>query len=163
MLTLVKKINKLSDITNNMTRKFAIVFFIVMTIATVIQVISRHTMKYSFSWTEEVARFTFIWVNMLGACIGIKYGTHATVSFVHELVPKKVSKILKIIVDLLITFGCVLMITEGMRIVSVTANQPSPAIRLPMSFIYISVPICGVIMLIHVLSNLFTLTVKEDN
>ena len=51
-----------------------------------LQIISRYTALIpSYIWTEELSRFLFIWMIMLGAMIGIKEGTHFEVDVWPEL------------------------------------------------------------------------------
>jgi len=42
-----------------------------------IQIVARYTALIpAWIWTEEMARFLFIWMVMLGAMIGVREGTH---------------------------------------------------------------------------------------
>jgi len=42
-----------------------------------LQIVARYTrMIPSYIWTEEMSRFLFIWMVMLGAMIGVREGTH---------------------------------------------------------------------------------------
>src|SRR3954467_3461762 len=51
-----------------------------------LQIIARYTQLIpSYIWTEELSRFLFIWMIMLGAMIGIKEGTHFEVDVWPEL------------------------------------------------------------------------------
>ena len=60
-------------------------WLLVVTIAVLVfpvslQIFSRYTeLIPSYIWTEELARFVFIWAIMLGAMLGIKEGTHFVV------------------------------------------------------------------------------------
>jgi TRAP-type C4-dicarboxylate transport system permease small subunit len=51
-----------------------------------LQIISRYTALIpSYIWTEEMSRFLFIWMVMLGAMVGIREGTHFEVDIWPEL------------------------------------------------------------------------------
>lgn len=46
---------------------FLIVIFALLVFDVLFQVFSRYVLKASFSWTEEFARFSLIWMSVLGA------------------------------------------------------------------------------------------------
>jgi len=67
-----------------------------------LQIISRYTALIpSYIWTEELSRFLFIWMVMLGAMIGIKEGTHFEVDVWPEL-GKRANAALKIVSHLFV-------------------------------------------------------------
>jgi len=51
---------------------------LMMVMATVVtaQVVSRYVFGNPFTWTEELARYVFVWMSMLGMAVGVKYGSH---------------------------------------------------------------------------------------
>src|SRR5688572_4792528 len=54
-----------------------------------LQIFSRYTALIpSYIWTEEMARFFFIWSIMLGAMVGIREGTHFVVDLFPPLNPR---------------------------------------------------------------------------
>src|SRR5262245_11814722 len=54
-----------------------------------LQIFSRFTeLIPSYIWTEEMARFFFVWMVMLGAMVGIREGTHFDVDLWPELAPR---------------------------------------------------------------------------
>jgi TRAP-type C4-dicarboxylate transport system permease small subunit len=53
-----------------------------------LQIVSRYTdLIPSYIWTEEMARFLFIWTVMIGAMIGVRESTHFDV----DLLPRTVA------------------------------------------------------------------------
>ena len=58
-----------------------------------IQLISRNTgLIPAWIWTEEMARFLFIWMVMLGAMIGVRDGTHFDVDIWPQFSPRTNAK-----------------------------------------------------------------------
>ncbi|HSC99273.1 MAG TPA: TRAP transporter small permease subunit, partial [Casimicrobiaceae bacterium] len=58
----------------------------VLVVPVTIQIVSRFTDWFpSYIWTEEMARFLFIWMVMLGAMVGIRDGSHFEVDVWPEL------------------------------------------------------------------------------
>src|SRR5688500_17827026 len=54
----------------------ASVLFALLTAVVALQVVSRFILHLPFLWSEEVARFLFFWVVMLGAAMGVKSRRH---------------------------------------------------------------------------------------
>jgi len=148
-------LKKISDNTDRLIKLVCICIFSLVLISAVVQVFTRYVMNSSLSWTEEVARFGFIWLTMLGASITLKNHSHASISIILDHMPKKIRKVVSIFIDLLILFFCVIMTTQGVKLAILTKNQPSPAIHIPMAYIYISVSIGGLSMLFHTLWDLY--------
>jgi len=148
-------LKKISDNTNRIIELICICIFSLLLISADIQVFTRYIMNSSLSWTEEIARFAFIWLTMLGASIALKNQSHAVISIVLDHMPKKIRKGLNIIIDLLILFFCVIMIIQGIRMAILTKDQPSPAVHIPMAYIYISVSIGGLSMFFYKLWDLY--------
>lgn len=57
----------------------ASVLFAGLTIVVALQVVTRFVLHLPFIWSEEVARFLFFWVVMLGAAMGVKSRRHFVV------------------------------------------------------------------------------------
>src|SRR3954462_15273155 len=61
----------------------------ILIIPVTLQVISRYTeLIPSYIWTEELSRFLFIWMVMLGAMIGVRERTHFEVDVWPKLSPR---------------------------------------------------------------------------
>jgi len=132
-----------------------------------VQVIMRYCFQSSLSWSEELARYLFLWQIWLGASYAVKESRHIRVEVVVGLLPKKARKAAEVIV-LLIWIGFSIWLTSksGMLTNKIFAlNQLSPAMRMPMGLAYASVPVgCG-LMTIRLIQKLFkefkTVDVKE--
>ena len=59
----MKTINKISDGINKAVELVTVILFVILIVACVMQVFFRFVLNNSLSWTEEVARFSFIWMH----------------------------------------------------------------------------------------------------
>ena len=53
---------------------------------TFVQVFCRYVLDFSFSWSEELARYLGVFITFLGAALGVKYGLHFSMDLVYEKV-----------------------------------------------------------------------------
>jgi TRAP-type C4-dicarboxylate transport system permease small subunit len=113
-----------------------------------LQIISRYTQLIpSYIWTEELSRFLFIWMVMLGAMVGVKEGTHFEVDIWPEL-GRRGNAMLKIVSSLFVLLFALVFIYWGMKFVQFGWYQESELAELPMPFIFIAWPLAGVTWLL---------------
>lgn len=152
---------KLNSITNSISNVFeklldwiVTLFFCVLIISCVTQVFMRTVVNISPPWTEELARYSFMYVNILAAAICVRKKSHARVSIITDAVGPKVRQALEIFSDLVIIFAAYVMVRYGIKCVLQVAIQKSPAMRLNMSFVYACVPIAGIVIAFESIFNL---------
>lgn len=130
---------------------FLVLIFSLLVLDVVWQVMSRYVVGQSSSFTEEFARFALIWLTVLGAAYinGQKEG-HLSMDFLlSKLPPGKKIKRQKIIQLAMAVFALVVMIIGGGNLVYTTLKlgQISPALLVPLGFVYAIVPISGAIII----------------
>ena len=78
----------------------------ILVIPVTLQMIARQTgLIPNWIWTEEMARFFFIWMVMLGAMIGVREGTHFDVDVWPELKPRTNAALRIISMVFVLVFG----------------------------------------------------------
>ncbi|MFS4456595.1 TRAP transporter small permease [Maribacter sp. 2304DJ31-5] len=143
---------------------FLIIIFGLLVIDVVWQVISRYIVGQSSSFTEEFARFSLIWLTVLGAAYinGQKEG-HLSMDFLLSKLPeKKKQGRQKVIQVLMAIFAFVVMVIGGGNLVYTTLKlgQTSSALHLPLGYVYAIVPVCGVVIMFFSLYNIKKLNFK---
>ncbi|MFC1563272.1 TRAP transporter small permease [candidate division KSB1 bacterium] len=127
-----------------------------MSILIFLQVIFRYIIKYSLPWSEELARYLFVWFALLGAAAGVKKNAHFGVDILVRKLKPKFQKKLYIISSLFILFFLSVIIFKGTNLTINNWTQLSPAMRIPMSFPYAAVPVSSVLMCIYIVKNIIT-------
>jgi TRAP-type C4-dicarboxylate transport system permease small subunit len=108
-----------------------------------LQIFSRFTALIpSYIWTEEMARFFFIWMIMIGAMVGIRDGAHFDVDLWPELRPRA-NALLRIVGNVFILVFALVFIWYGIRFVQFGWSQNSELAELPMPFIFAAWPLAG--------------------
>ena len=116
----------------------------VLIVPVTLQIISRYTALIpSWIWTEELSRFLFIWMVMLGAMIGIREHTHFEVDVWPSLQPKAAA-LLRIVSNVFVLVFALVFVGWGIEFVRFGWNQNSELAELPMVFIFIAWPVAGV-------------------
>ncbi|MDN5334988.1 MAG: hypothetical protein PWR02_14 [Synergistales bacterium] len=113
------------------------------------QVVMRYVFNNAPSWSEELVRFLFIWNSFVAAAIGIREHIHIGVDVFVNLLPKKLIPLMEVVVNLGIIVFSVYMVWYGWSVTLMTHRQPSPALGIPMSLVYLSVPVMGVMLIFY--------------
>ena len=108
-----------------------------------LQIFSRYTALIpSYIWTEEMARFFFIWMIMLGAMVGIRDSSHFDIDLGPEMSPRA-NAVLKLVAQLGILIMALVFVWYGIQFVQFGWNQTSELAELPMGFIFVAWPLSG--------------------
>ena len=120
----------------------------ILIVPVTIQMISRFTALIpTWIWTEEMARFLFIWMIMLGAMVGVRDGSHFDVDVWPELKPRA-NALLRIVSMVFVLVFALVFVWYGIRFVQFGWNQTSELADLPMAWIFAAWPATGVTWLL---------------
>ena len=113
-----------------------------------IQMISRNTgLIPAWIWTEEMARFLFIWMVMLGAMIGVRDGSHFECDVWPELKPRG-NALLQVVSMVFVLVFALVFVWYGLKFVQFGWDQTSELADMPMTWIFIAWPLTGVTWLL---------------
>jgi TRAP-type C4-dicarboxylate transport system permease small subunit len=119
-----------------------------------LQIFSRFTQLIpAYIWTEELARFLFIWMVMLGAMIGVREGTHFEVDVWPEL-GARANAALRIVSHLFVLLMALVFVYWGIEFLQFGWYQTSELAELPMPFIFFAWPMTGATWLVFALEIL---------
>jgi len=143
------RITRIVDGFNIFIKWFLALMMMAIAALTFYQVVMRYFFNNAPSWSEELVRFLFIWCSFVAAAIGIKEHIHIGVDVFVNLLPKKLIPLIDILVNFAIIVFSTYMIYFGWGVTVMTHGQPSPAMGLPMSWVYVSVPVMGALLLLY--------------
>jgi TRAP-type C4-dicarboxylate transport system permease small subunit len=108
-----------------------------------LQIFSRYTALIpSYIWTEEMARFFFIWSIMIGAMVGIREGTH----FVVDLWPPlnaRLQAVIRLVAAVFVLVFAFVFLWWGIDFTRFAFNRISELAELPLWLIHIPWPLAG--------------------
>ena len=115
----------------------------ILLIPVTLQIVARFTsLLPSYIWTEELSRFLFIWMVMLGAMIAVREGTHFEVDVWPDLSPRAAAA-LHIVSNLFVLGFALVFVYWGIQFVRFGWSQESELAELPMPFIFLAWPVAG--------------------
>lgn len=113
--------------------------FCVLTIAVLVQVLGRSVFANSPVWTEELTRFSLLYLAAFGAGLAYKSGDLVNVDLVCEALPGRAPRILRLVSALATAALCFALIGPAWTYTAIGALQTSPALGWPMDLIHASI------------------------
>ena len=108
-----------------------------------LQIFSRYTALIpSYIWTEEMARFLFIWMIMIGAMIGVREGTHFEVDLWPRLKPRAEAAV-RLVASIGVLVMALVFVWAGIEFTRFGWNRTSELAELPLWMIHIAWPMTG--------------------
>lgn len=123
-----------------------------MTVNVVWQVTSRFVLRSPSNFTDELARYLFIWLGLLGAAYAAGRHLHLAVdAFTIRLSPTAQQRLRRLSALMLSVFGLLVLVIGGSRLVYITwvLGQRSASLQVPMALVYLALPVSGVLMVIY--------------
>ena len=143
-----------------------ILMLLAMTCFAGAQAFCRYVLNSGVSWLEEVCKFLFCWVSLLGSCCCLRQKKHVAMTLFIQLFPAWIKKPVILAAQILSCILFLVMVRYGLIFVDLATDQTSPALGLDMRYVYSVVPISGAIMLffamMSILRDLMTPAEKID-
>jgi TRAP-type C4-dicarboxylate transport system permease small subunit len=143
---LLQKINKvLQKIEIFLSSIFVSVIFILTTV----NIVMRYFFNRPFIWAEEITLFVFIWFGFITSAYTLSIDKHIRLELILDRINPKVRKAIEIALYLLIVLFFIYMMPSALS--NIKFLSISPALQIPLIYIYIIVPISYVVMAFHTL------------
>lgn len=149
-MTNMSKSKFIFDKINKILEWFLIVIFALLVLDVLFQVFSRYLLGRSFSWTEEFARFSLIWMTILGAAYLNAKKEHLSMDFLYEKMSVANKRKASILIEVFIfLFALIVMVIGGLNLVYTTLHleQLSGTLRIPLGYVYAVLPFSGFLIM----------------
>ncbi len=135
---------------NRFLEWFLIIIFALLVLDVLFQVFSRYIIGTSFTWTEEFARFSLIWMTILGAAYLNAKREHLSMDFLYQKLSVTNKKKASILIEVFIfLFALIVMVIGGFNLVYTTLHleQLSGTLRIPLGYVYAILPLSGLLIM----------------
>ena len=149
-------LDRVNGILTKVTSWMAVLLVIGMTCILGAQVVARYVLNSSIFWSEEFARYCFVWVVFLCAAIGFRDNRHICITTFVDRFPQKIRWAFFVLVQAVLLFFLFYLIKYGylLSLKNHSRGHVSPALQMPMWIVYSAVPVGGLLIVLHVLQNI---------
>jgi TRAP-type C4-dicarboxylate transport system permease small subunit len=132
---------------------------------TFIQVLFRYIFHLSLAWSEELARYLFLWLAALASAYAFKTKSHIALTFLVDRLGGRIRGWADTIVVIIVSSFLVLFIWKSLEFSISMARQVAPSTKISMAVPYSSAWVGGTLMLYYVLRNWWSnrRTMKQGN
>ena len=145
---------------NKVLEVFLVILMSVLVLDVLWQVFSRYLLESPSSFTDELAGFLLIWVGVLGAAYVAGRKEHLAIDIlIQRSPPARQRFLLYLIHSLIFLFALSVMVTGGFILVysRFVLQVKSAALQLPLGFVYIVLPISGLIIMFYEVLHMLNL------
>jgi TRAP-type C4-dicarboxylate transport system permease small subunit len=151
---------------NKFLEWFLVAIFALLVLDVLFQVFSRYILGTSFTWTEEFARFSLIWMTILGAAYLNAKREHLSMDFIYEKLSDANKKKVAILIEVFIfLFALIVMVIGGGNLVYTTLHleQLSGTLRIPLGYVYSIMPISGLLIMCFSMYHITNIYTNKNN
>jgi len=141
-------------------RWLIIALMLVMTATVFLQIVFRYVFNVPLAWSEELARFSFVWVSFFGASALMRMREHINVTVFTDNVPPRVRSACVILANLCVLFCIYFFVVGGVALATNEWSQLSPTMQVPMGYVYVAIPLAASLMGVWVLVQTIELVLK---
>ena len=135
-----------------------VVLFMLMTVVGTYQILVRYVFKSPSTISEELISYSFACMSMFAASYIFGKRDHMRMVFFIEKFTKNAQRTVAVITELVILlFALGVLVGGGSYITSLSMTQMTPALKISMGYIYLVIPVCGVMTSIYSILNIVDL------
>lgn len=157
-------LNNIRKVINTVIKIACILLFGFMVIIGTYQILVRYIFNNPSTISEELLTYSFTWLSLFAAAYVFGKREHMRMGFLADKLNKKRLTILNAIIEIIIiAFALIVMVYGGVSITSLSMTQKTASLGIPMGYIYIVLPITGIIITLYGILNIIGLIRKGEN
>jgi TRAP-type C4-dicarboxylate transport system permease small subunit len=115
----------------------------------VLQVTCRYALGSPLVWSEELARYLYIWTCFLGAPLALRRGNHIAITLIVDRLPWKMARGISIFWHAVAFLFLIELAIQGAILTARSHTLIAITVPVPWSLIYLVVPISAVLMMLE--------------
>ncbi len=139
---------------NNFEVYLMILFLCIFLLNITVQIILRLFFKSPLSFTEEISRYSFVWMVFLGLSYATKYSKHIRIDWFVTKLPAKAQVVIEFFIDILTLLVFLWILIKGIEYVDYSSISRTYALNISKSYVVLILPLCGALMIIRVLEKI---------
>ena len=126
----------------------------VMALAVFAQVVLRTLGRVGIDGIEEIPRYLFIWLVMLGGAAAMWRNEHTILDYFLNLCPPRLRALIIIFTNVLMIVLFLYLIKLSFTLVPNANWQTSAGLNLPLSYVFVAIPVGSVLFVVPMLRNI---------
>jgi TRAP-type C4-dicarboxylate transport system permease small subunit len=120
----------------------------------ILQIAFRYVLNAPLVWTEELARYLYIWACYLGAAVALRRGNHIAIALVLERLPRPLGGLVTLGTQALALVFLGALTVLGLELMTRTHTIEAITLPIPWSVIYAAAPVAATLMFLQTLESM---------
>jgi TRAP-type C4-dicarboxylate transport system permease small subunit len=125
-------------------------------------VLFRYVLNAPLTWTDELALFAFVWMVFIGAGICTRNRAHMGIEMLVRRLSEQTARRVEFIGNIVVMIILVILVYFGTQHAMYASHSRTTVLRIPWTYIFLSVPLGSTFMFIHMLHQLLGTAVPGD-
>ena len=132
-----------------------VVLFALLVVDVTWQVFARQVLDQPSGWSEELAKYLFIWLGLFGSALVFGERGHIAVDFAVKKLPPVLQVAVTVVVQLtILTFTVLVLIWGGFRVVDLAWDQNLTGLPTNVGPLYLALPLSGILIAFYTVYHL---------
>lgn len=160
-MSVLNTLNKIEGVVKEVLQFLVFVLFAFMSCLVFAQVCTRYFTNNSLTWSEELSRFTLVWLIYLASVITYADKGHIIVDVLIMNLRGGLAKAVRLVNCVCVLVFCICIVLGAWEFVPTTAMQKSPANGIVMANVYIAIPISMILMILLTFKHILEVFAPE--
>jgi C4-dicarboxylate transporter, DctQ subunit len=135
--------------------KLTLLLLILLNLVVGLQVFSRYVLNHSLYWSEELARYMFIWLVFASAAMVLRMDRHIQVTAFVDILPAPVRRTIIFLGDVLMLAFVSIVMFEGIRLAGMVSTVLTAAMEVPWTLVYVGIILGMAAMVLTLIGSLW--------
>lgn len=143
---------------------FCVVLFAVLVVDVTWQVFTRVVLNDPSGWSEELAKYLFIWLGLFGSAFVFGERGHIVVDFAVAKLPGAVKHWIGVLMQLVIlAFASLVLVYGGYKISALAWDQNLTGLPVNVGWLYTALPISGMLIVFYTVYHLVAILRRAES
>ncbi|MGC3964543.1 MAG: TRAP transporter small permease [Rhodocyclaceae bacterium] len=147
--------NQIRNLIDRVIEVWACLVIAVMLFVSNWQIVSRYVFRDPITFSEEFLRYALVWLSLVGLAYANGKSAHIALDLLRDQLPATRRRLEIFAQLILVLFAAAVMIGGGSRAMSLAAEQVSPVLGISMAWVYLALPVSGVLTILYSALNIF--------
>ena len=147
----MKVVSKINKVLAQVEGAVMVVWFAIVLIMMACQVVSRYVFNAPISWSEEFARYSFVWISYIGCAYCVAVDAHTGITAIRDKMPIRLKKVVTVLGNIIVAVVFICILPIAMKFIGKNSKFLTSMMRIPYKYLYYSLPVGCVLTVIHLI------------
>jgi TRAP-type C4-dicarboxylate transport system permease small subunit len=144
-----EKVESIQKFVDRILDIFSVILFLGVFLIVLLQIFMRFFLNSPLIWSEEFARYLFMWVSLIGWIFATRSGAHIRISIIADNLSPSVRKVLDIVNFILTVVFSAILFYYGFIMLQKNIDVPTITLFFTYAVVYAAVPFSSILIIFY--------------